>query len=225
MQSCIVIIIDLSAIIIDVIIEIIIEIIIDVIIGGNDIMEKTKERNNTRVKRQNEKQKEIFDRVSAAVPKGTVDRIKKFGISVNFAVNEALSLYLEAIEEAEQEEMLQNDQGQTVINLDEFEVVGWTQEEDQEQEEGEQAFLSEPVETSAWALPEKVKTESENPVTAASIMEEFNGLKEKMQREKEDKERAKQEEKEEATRQYIEQLKKIRENGTEPENQIRLADF
>lgn len=188
-------------------------------------MEKTKERNNKRVKRQNEKQKEVFDRVSAAVPKGTVDRIKKFGISVNFAVNEALSLYLEAIEEAEQEEMLQNDQGQTVINLDEFEVVGGTQEEDQAQEEGEQAFLSEPVETSAWALPEKVNADSVEPVTAASIMEEFNNLREKMQQEKEEKERAKQEAKEEATRQYIEQLKKIRENGIEPENKIRLADF
>ncbi len=186
---------------------------------------KIMETARNRAKRNNDFIKRNYDKITATLPKGTTERIRALGMSVNFAVNEALSLYLEAIEEAEQEEMLQNDQGQTVINFDEFEVVGGTQEEDQEQEEGEQSFLSEPLETSAWVLPEKIKTESENPVTAASIMEEFNGLKEKMQREKEDKERAKQEAKEEATRQYIEQLKKIRENGIEPENKIRLADF
>lgn len=205
-----------------IIIDVIIVIIIDIIIGGNDSMEKTKERNNTRVKRQNEKQKEIFDRVSAAVPKGTVDRIKKFGISVNFAINEALSLYLEAIEEAEQEEMLQNSHGQTETEPDKMtDQIGADQGENQAED-----YPGDPVELSAWTLPQKSHAEdTENPATAASIMEEFNNLREKMQQEKEEKERAKQEAKEEATRQYIEQLKKIRENGIEPENKIRLADF
>ena len=184
-------------------------------------MEKTKERNNTRVKRQNEKQKEIFDRVSAAVPKGTVDRIKKFGISVNFAINEALSLYLEAIEQ-EPEEMLQNSHGQAETEPDEMtDQIGADQGENQAED-----HPGDPVKLSTWTLPQKSHAEdTENPATAASIMEEFNNLREKMQQEKEEKERAKQEAKEEATRQYIEQLKKIRENGIEPENKIRLADF
>lgn len=183
---------------------------------------KIMETARNRAKRNNDFIKRNYDKITATLPKGTTERIRALGMSVNFAVNEALSLYLEAIEEAEQEEMLQNSQGQTETEPDKMPgQIGADQEENQAED-----HPGDPVELSTWTLPQKSHAEdTETHATAASIMEEFNSLREKMQQEKEEKERAKQEAKEEATRQYIEQLKKIRENGIEAENKIRLADF
>lgn len=182
---------------------------------------KIMETARNRAKRNNDFIKRNYDKITATLPKGTTERIRALGMSVNFAVNEALSLYLEAIEE-EPEEMPQNTQGQAETEPDKMpDQIGADQEENQSED-----HPGDPVELSTWTLPQKSHAEdTETHATAASIMEEFNSLREKMQQEKEEKERAKQEAKEEATRQYIEQLKKIRENGIEPENKIILADF
>ena len=174
-----------------------------------------------------------FDLVQIKLPKGTKEKIREIVKDNDTISGFCLSAVLDKIEafqgdferETPQqcfEEMPQNSQGQAETEPDKMtDQIGADQGENQAED-----HPGDPVELSAWTLPQKSHAEdTENPATAASIMEEFNGLKEKMQREKEDKERAKQEAKEEATRQYIEQLKKIRENGIEPENKIRLADF
>ncbi len=51
-----------------------------------------------RVKRHNEAVKEKYDRVSATLPKGTIDRIKALNMSVNAAINESLLVYLDELE-------------------------------------------------------------------------------------------------------------------------------
>lgn len=174
-----------------------------------------------------------FDLVQIKLPKGTKEKIREIVKDNDTISGFCLSAVLDKIEvfqgdferETPQqcfEEMPKNSQGQAKTEPDKMpDQIGADQEENPAEDRP-----GDPVELSTWTLPQKSHTEdTETHATAASIMEEFNGLKEKMQREKEDKERAKQEAKEEATRQYIEQLKKIRENGIEPENKIRLADF
>lgn len=54
-----------------------------------------------RVKRHNEAVKEKYDRVSATLPKGTIDRIKALNMSVNAAINESLLVYLDELERSQ----------------------------------------------------------------------------------------------------------------------------
>lgn len=174
-----------------------------------------------------------FDLVQIKLPKGTKEKIREIVKDNDTISGFCLSAVLDKIEafqgdferETPQqffEEMPQNSQRQTESEPDKIpDQIGTDQGENQAED-----HPGDPVELSAWTLPQNSHAEdTENPATAASIMEEFNNLREKMQQEKEEKERAKQEAKEEATRQYIEQLKKISENGIELENKIRLADF
>ena len=180
-----------------------------------------------------------FDLVQIKLPKGTKEKIREIVKDNDTISGFCLSAVLDKIESIQGdfepempqsaenaiqffEEMPQNSQGQAETELDKMtDQIGADQGENQAED-----HPGDPVELSTWTLPQKSHAEdTENPATAASIMEEFNNLREKMQQEKEEKERAKQEAKEEATRQYIEQLKKIRENGIELENKIRLADF
>ena len=52
----------------------------------------------SRVKRQNEKAKENYDRISVMLPKGTKDRIQAQGLTINGFVNQ---LVLEKLDELE----------------------------------------------------------------------------------------------------------------------------
>lgn len=54
-----------------------------------------------RIKRHNEAVKEKYDRVSATLPKGTIDRIKALNMSVNAAINESLLVYLDELERSQ----------------------------------------------------------------------------------------------------------------------------
>ena len=56
------------------------------------------ENYKSRVKRQNEKAKENYDRISVMLPKGTKDRIQAQGLTINGFVNQ---LVLEKLDELE----------------------------------------------------------------------------------------------------------------------------
>lgn len=56
------------------------------------------ENYKSRVKRQNEKAKENYDRISVMLPKGTKDRIQAQGLTINSFVNQ---LVLEKLDELE----------------------------------------------------------------------------------------------------------------------------
>ena len=56
------------------------------------------ENYKSRVKRQNEKAKENYDRISVMLPKGTKDRIQAQGLTINGFVNQ---LVLEKLNELE----------------------------------------------------------------------------------------------------------------------------
>lgn len=51
-----------------------------------------------RIKRQNEVIKVNYDKVTATLPKGTVDRIRALGLSINAAINKSLLAYLDCLE-------------------------------------------------------------------------------------------------------------------------------
>ncbi len=59
-----------------------------------EILEKYK----SRIKRQNSKIKEKYDRVSATLPKGTIRRIEELGLSINGVINESVLAYLDNVE-------------------------------------------------------------------------------------------------------------------------------
>lgn len=59
-----------------------------------EIIDKQRER----VKSQNEKAKENWDTVSCRLPKGTKDRIKALGLTVNGLINDVVLRELETIE-------------------------------------------------------------------------------------------------------------------------------
>ena len=56
------------------------------------------ENYKSRVKRQNEKAKENYDRISVMLPKGTKDRIQAQGLTINGFVNELVLAELERLE-------------------------------------------------------------------------------------------------------------------------------
>lgn len=71
------------------------------------------ERYKARMKRQNDAIKENYDRISATLPKGTIDRIKALGLTINGVANDAILSFLECAEEcaqtaAEEPENFQN---------------------------------------------------------------------------------------------------------------------
>lgn len=66
-----------------------------------------------RIKRQNRTVKENYDRVSATLPKGTVDRIKALGMTINGAINESLLAFLDVAEEENNSEVEQNEDSDT----------------------------------------------------------------------------------------------------------------
>lgn len=64
------------------------------------MLDKYKER----IKRQNQRVKENYDKVSVTLPKGTVERIKALGMTINGAINSSLIAYLECLEESANED-------------------------------------------------------------------------------------------------------------------------
>lgn len=76
--------------------------IIDIINLYNEVQKmdekKMIENYKSRVKRQNEKAKENYDRISVMLPKGTKDRIQAQGLTINGFVNQ---LVLDKLDELE----------------------------------------------------------------------------------------------------------------------------
>ena len=60
--------------------------------NDKDMLDKYKER----IKRQNNKIKEDYDRVSATLPKGTIERIKALGLTINGVINDSVFHFLNA---------------------------------------------------------------------------------------------------------------------------------
>ena len=70
-----------------------------------DEKEKQKlEKLNARYKKQNEAIKEKYDRVSVTLPKGTKDRIKALGLTVNGIINDLVLAELERLERGKSSE-------------------------------------------------------------------------------------------------------------------------
>lgn len=61
--------------------------------------EEALKRYRERVKRQNDKVKDNYDRISATLPKGTIDRIRAHGETVNSFINMAVLEALDVLEE------------------------------------------------------------------------------------------------------------------------------
>lgn len=51
-----------------------------------------------RIKRQNSRIKENYDKVTATLPKGTIERIKALGLTINGAINDSVLAFLECTE-------------------------------------------------------------------------------------------------------------------------------
>lgn len=64
-----------------------------------DMLDKYKER----IKRQNNKIKEDYDRVSATLPKGTIERIKALGLTINGVINDSVLSFLEYAEQTREQ--------------------------------------------------------------------------------------------------------------------------
>ena len=62
----------------------------------NDMLQSYKDR----IKRQNDAVKNNYDKISCTIPKGTKDKIRSHGYSVNTFVNEAIRRYLAYLEPA-----------------------------------------------------------------------------------------------------------------------------
>lgn len=60
---------------------------------------------NERYNKQNKAIREKYDRVSATLPKGTIDRIRNLGLSVNGVINKSVLSFLECMEEEHKEEL------------------------------------------------------------------------------------------------------------------------
>ena len=67
--------------------------------NDKEMLDKYKER----IKRQNNKIKADYDRISATLPKGTIDRIKALGLTINGVVNDCVLSFLECAEETEKQ--------------------------------------------------------------------------------------------------------------------------
>ena len=64
-----------------------------------------------RFKRQNERTKDNYDRVSATLPKGTKGRVEAIGKTVNGLINELVIDYLDKAEAANEQQQQCADQG------------------------------------------------------------------------------------------------------------------
>lgn len=70
--------------------------------------QKMLDKYKARIKRQNNAIKENYDRVSATLPKGTVDRINALGLSINGVINDSVLAFLDCAEESAEEGLPHN---------------------------------------------------------------------------------------------------------------------
>lgn len=107
---------------------------------NNEMLEKYKQR----IKRQNEKIKQDYDRASVTLPKGTKDRIQALGYTVNGFLNFAVLAELERLEaeapqtaqpEAAKEEQPEQAQTKTDTPEDVAELNNWLHQIQQENEQ------------------------------------------------------------------------------------------
>lgn len=66
-----------------------------------EMLDKYKER----IKKQNNAIKENYDRVSATLPLGTVDRIRALGLTINGVINDSVLTFLDCAEESGEEKL------------------------------------------------------------------------------------------------------------------------
>lgn len=119
---------------------------------NNEMLEKYKQR----IKRQNEKIKQDYDRASVTLPKGTKDRIQALGYTVNGFLNSAVLAELERLEaeapQTAQPEAAKEEQPKADAPEDVAELNNWLH---QIQQENEQKRLQE-------VARRQLNTEAEN---------------------------------------------------------------
>lgn len=81
-----------------------------------------------RISKQNQNIKNNYDRVSAVLPKGTINRIKSLGLTINAAINNSLLPYLESLEQTMEStetplESIKNDEANTSVDFPELPPV------------------------------------------------------------------------------------------------------
>lgn len=102
---------------------------------NNEMLEKYKQR----IKRQNEKIKQDYDRASVTLPKGTKDRIQALGYTVNGFLNSAVLAELERLEaeapQTAQPEAAKEEQPKADAPEDVEELNNWLHQIQQENEQ------------------------------------------------------------------------------------------
>lgn len=103
-----------------------------------------------RIKRQNEAIKKNYDRISVTLPKGTIDRIKALGLTINGVANNSILEYLNYAEEgARQPEPVHEEQKQgmpvadperlkelqAIVDARKAEITGKKPQSDEEKEQ------------------------------------------------------------------------------------------
>ena len=142
-----------------------------------------------RIKRQNNAIKENYDRVSATLPLGTIDRIKALGLTINGVINDSVLAFLECAEESAEEPTPQ-EHIQIVQNAEIKQEQAETRKSSKEPEKSE---------IKANTTPKKdEKTEEEKTAELQAMIDEKRAKEERRKAEKEaEKERQKQKEAEE----------------------------
>lgn len=148
------------------------------------------EKYKARMKRQNEKIKENYDRVSATLPNGTIDRIKALGLTINGVINESVLAYLDCMEEAQAEE--------EQSSAESAEILDSTPDTETAEIDPVEVETPEPPDTIPDAeTPDSTPENGLKPLTAEEIQAMFNNRKtDEIRKEKERQERKEQEEQE-----------------------------
>lgn len=172
-----------------------------------------------RIKRQNNAIKENYDRVSATLPLGTIDRIKALGLTINGVINDSVLAFLECAEESVDEPPSQ-------------ECVQSVQNAETKQEQTEtRKSIKEPEksEIKANTMPQQdEKTEEEKIAELQAVIDEKRAKEERRKAEKEaEKERQKQKEAEELADgiRKLQQEQKERKEKELAENKEKFEQF
>ena len=149
---------------------------------------KMLEKYKKRIKTQNEAAKENWDMVSCRLPKGTKNRIKALGLSVNGVINKSVLSFLES-EEKEHKEELER------LESQEEPQETYQTKQDQKQEK------------------EEAKPTNNNPEAKPMTLEEAQALLDRKRAEQKERkemlEKAKQERKEQEEAKEREEISKI----------------
>lgn len=162
----------------------------------DELESKMLEKYKERIKRQNQKVKENYDKVSVTLPKGTVERIKALGMTINSAINSSLIAYLECLEESANED-------------------AQTAQISQETEQTENITIEH---QKAEIKPNKV------PVDILALQAELESRRAEDQARKEAKKKAKEQAEKEREEEYMQMIRNLRngvqgEEDTEKESQ------